>query len=448
MNDIDENIINKHLNNPPEFEYSEKPWVVAKSKLDYERKIKRFALWGFLLGFLLLGILALIGNYWYNKRFQDYKNTINTAEKTTIEKAQLITNIDTVYKEKIIYIHDTLYKTIKITKTISSPYDSRLGYINRNRLSSSIPIPGYNSNSIFSTNRSDIINNRIYGKASLPSGYSALSYSNPILNTKSNNSVSKKQVRINDFDLLLIKLNYLKYKRKIGYSDDYQYQKWLENLAKSVAKEKGTFKYKFNKFMTGFNPVGYEIEGQTGGAYSLTFKKSNIGIFTGLNGKVLFENGLKATIGINWVDYHGEFKAEDINPGDFPNVPNNGDIFDGIYMDNSYWLLPIGIEYHINHNKAIHPYFGIGWAMKFGVEDVIKYEFHDIDTYKEYITNKSIDESMSFKNYWIKTGMEFNWNKKFSNSFELSYYVSNKKYEFNFSKLNYLVLNLNTKYRF
>ncbi len=442
MNDIDGNIIKKQLNNPPEFEFNEKPWIIVKSRLTYDRKLRKVGAFALLSGILLLGLMAIVGNYWYNKKLQIYKNTTNTVDNIRKNRHEIIFNTDTIYKEKIIYIHDTLYKTIKIVKPISPiPTENNIVSLNMHKLN--------NYKSIFSIGRNNFFNNFNYKIGGLPLTLGFTNNSNRI----QNNSIpyyreQNKQSRLNEIERLMFKLNLIKYKRNIGYGQNYQYNKWLNELASKVAKEKRTLKYKMSKFLSGFNEVGYEIEPKIGGVYSLVFKKSNIGLLTGLNSKVLFENGIKAAIGVNWIDYHGEFKAVDIVDGDFPKTPNNGDIFDGIYFDNSYWLLPLGLEYHFNYQKTFHPYIGIGWAMKFGIKDIIKYEFHDIKTYKEYKINKTFDESFDYSNYFLKTGIEYNWNKNYSNSLEFSYYFSNKTYKYNYSKLNNLFLTLNVKYRF
>jgi len=438
MNDVNENIIKKYLTNPPEFEYNEKPWIIAKSRLDYTRKLKRFGLFAIILGALLIGLTAFIGEYWYNKRINDKISINSMSNKQTRNKLDLLTKTDTVYKEKIIYIHDTIYKTIYSIKHVS-PSPSEMVSINlNNRLK---------SKSIFPLRRNFLLDRLSKGKSNSPYSFSSIVYSKPIMSEIPNNS-KNTQHHYSSFEKIPIKLLLLPFNRNLEYGNNYRYNKWINELARKVAKEKGTLKYKINKFVLGFNIVGYEIEPKIGAMYSLSFKKSTLGLFTGINGKALLENGIKFTVGVNWIDFHGEFKAGSISNSDFPEVPNNGDIFDGIYMDYSYWLLPIGVEYHINHSNAFHPYIGIGWAMKFGVTDLIKYEFHDIKTYQEYKINKSFVESNNYNNYWIKSGIVLNWNKKYSNSLEFAYYFGNKSYNYDYLKMNSLILTLNAKYRF
>jgi hypothetical protein len=245
-----------------------------------------------------------------------------------------------------------------------------------------------------------------------------------------------------------IRLNELRYERAIVTIKDYRYNIWLIELARKSEKNRKSLTYKLNKIFTGFSVSGYELEPNIGSLISVALRKNEFNFIAGIDTKVLFHNGLKLVSGLKWSTYNGEFKPGEIEKNDFPPAPENEDIFDGINVNESYFILPVGLEYHFYHSKSIHPYVGLGWALRFGIKNSYEYEFHDIETYKEYNITKVFNKSLESENYWLKSGISYDFNYNFGSAIEASYYFGPNDYKYTHNRLRALIFTLNMHYRF
>ncbi len=450
MYDSFEHRIKEKLSNPPKFKYSDKPLAIAKFKLENNKKLRVLWVFAIIISALFFVSGFLLNNFIYeNNKHKSISHSTSKALNNITKKDFILKN-DTVYKEKIIYIHDTFYEKNFYDK-VNNENNNDFVYGNLVHFSSLVPFPHY-FNSHFSN-----INNKFnfnYYRYIQPSFLSTNFFPNN--NTSSNiysnknimdNSGSKTHDKWNNIAKLSLKTYFLTYNRHFDTSF-FLYLQWLNNLAKEELMKRKSLDFKLKKFFTGFEPAGFEIESMGGGLLSMVFSKPEMSIYTGLNGKVLFHNGTKFTIGVRWISYHGEFKSANIGEYDFPPKPNNKDIYDGIYFDQNYFLVPIGLEYHIRHNRIFNPYIGMGWALKYYVSNLIKYEFHDINTFEEFKITQSLKKPMDYTNYWFKTGVNYSFNRKFGSSLEASYFFSTKKYNYNFLNLNAFSLSLNAYYRF
>ncbi len=444
MNDIDENIIKEKLTNPPDFEYTDKPWIIAKSRLDFNRKLRRYGIYTLAFLFLLTASLVAIGRYWY----------ISKLDKINEERLKLTNKIlpngsnikDTVYQEKIVYVHDTIFKKVYINT------GNKKKSLNRN-LPGFFPVSIYNKNLVGLFYKPDSrlarLNYLNAGSIRIFSGLTAIKKSESIGNlyTKNNTESSENKQKWNPVIKLSTKRLFVKNNPKIINSDDYLYKQWLINLSKKIAKKKNSPSYKLEKMLNGFNVFGYDLGIEGGGLLSLSGVPST-GYVMGISGNLLFENGFKFTTGVKFIINNGEYRTQNISSQDFPPAPDTKDIFDGIYFNSSFWVIPVGFEYHFVKVGKIYPYMGMGWAMKSGTLNTVEYELHDINTFEEYKISNSFNGPVDLNNYWIKTGLNMNFSNRIGSSLEASYLFGTKKYEYNYLKLRSLIFSANVYYRF
>ena len=444
MNDIDENIIKDKLTNPPDFDYSDKPWIIAKSRLDYTRKLRKYGIYTLALLFLLLAFLLAIGSYWYTSKL---KKINEDRLKSTNELFPNNSNTtDTVYREKIVFIHDTIFEKVFVDT------GKKKKSLNRN-LSSPFHVSMYNNNLLnLAKNSGKGIKLSVFSNPAMQGLFTrltAIGNNNILYNplTESNTVKKEKVQRWSQLLKLPLRMSQINYKRKNISISDYLYKKWLADLSNKITKRKNSLSYKLSKALNGFNIFGYEIKGEAGGLISLSGVPST-GYVMGLSGNLLFENGFKFTIGMDFIANQGEYKTQNISSQDFPPAPDTKGIFDGVYFNSSYWLVPVGFEYHFIKIGKIYPYLGIGWIVKSGTLNTLEYELHDINTFKEYKLSNAYHMPADLNNYRIKTGLNINFSDKTGSSLEASYLFGNKKYEYNYQKLRSLMFSAIVYYRF
>lgn len=452
MEDSFEHNIKDTLSNPPEFDFNDKPWIIAKSKIDQELKFRRYGKYLLVLTLLLVALSVLLTSLWYNNIFNGITQSKENSFLQNSKNKQTEVFADTVFKETYVYIHDTVTKTIyvhtepkPVNYAISytpgfsiSPLSLSLSLFANNRFEPSKP--NYFANSDFAKNS----RNAILGINSFNELY--VDYLPASLNSLNTNLKINK---LKNFSELPSKLMMLKSHKKATINDLLLYNKWLRKLTNKVAKEKQTPRYKINRFFNGFKIAGYEIEPSLGTMMSIVLSKPQFGVFTGIDSKILFKNRMKFTAGINWTNFQGEFKVKDISENDFAPVPETNGFYDGLHWDNSYLLLPVGFEYHFVSKNSIYPFLGAGMAIKFNNINTLNYEFHTKDgDFEEYKIIKSFNEPTVVSNYWLKTGLNYDFNYHFGSSFEVSYLWDKNSHDYNFLKMRAFIFALNSHYRF
>jgi len=448
MEDSFEHIIKDKLINHPDFDFNEKSWIVAKSRLDNERKLRKYGIYAFIVAMILATFATLIGKVLYDNRVKELKNKIEILNNKNNQTSLILT--DTIYKDKIVFIHDTLYKTIYTEQNSHDLQDISnlsLGIFSQNQIAfNTVLLRGIGTlNKLSHIGFTELglyrslQNNSILQMNKLSSSNSDLIDD---ISSLDENRFSKNVLK------LPIRFQLINHDLKNRITRDYSYTKWLNDLTRKVVDDKKTLTYKFSKFLTGFKVYGYEVEPLAGSMVSFALNKTEFSFFTGLDTKVLSQNGLKFTAGLRWINYKGEFKAKDIKVNDFPPLPDNVDIFDGIYVSESFWLLPVGIEYQFNHKRKLRPFLGLGWEMRFGILNSYKYEYHDIKTYDEYIIAKDFERAAEFRIYWFKTGLNYDYNYHIGSSVEASYHIGLTNYTYNHDRIKALSFTFNTHYRF
>ncbi len=444
MNDIDENIIKDKLTNPPDFDYNDKPWIIAKSRLDYTRELRKYGIYILAFLFLLTASLLAIGNYWYTSKLKKINdNRLKSTNKVLPNGSNVR---DTVYQEKIVFIHDTIFKKVYVNS------GNKKKSLNRN-LPGFFPVSTYNKNLVSLFYKPDsqpaFLNYLNPGSIRIFSGLTAIKKSDFIDNLYNENNAegSENKQKWNPVIKLSTKRLFVKNNPKIIDTDDYLYKQWLINLSRKIAKKKNSPSYELVKMLNGFNVFGYELGVEGGGLSSLSGVPST-GYVMGISGNLLFENGFKFTTGVKFIINNGEYRTQNISSQDFPPAPDTKDIFDGIYYNSSFWLFPVGFEYHFVKIGKIYPYLGMGWAMKSRALNTVEYELHDINTFEEYKLSNSFRGSVDPNNYWIKTGLNMSFSNRIGSSIEATYLFGTKKYEYNYLKLRSLIFSANVYYRF
>ena len=394
------NNIKDNLNNRPELDFEDSSWLAMQQKMQPEKQksSKRFGIWWWTS---LLVIPLVISNAWM---YQKIEKTNKLVFKTQIQK-------DTIFKTQIIYQIDTVYKERVIQKPTISSLQNSSNYTSKNKIYfKELRSP----KTLFLFEKKSIVNYSMFNNRKMNGNKNDIKNSHPKNNYSDDHRQKNSLASLPSIPLKLLQFNIVPNQLFINQktTQTKKASKWVRNI---------------QRLSSVFRPKEFHLGAGSGLVYPLNgnSEKQN-GESIGLTGNVMFSSNIRLWVNASYFRLHLKTNTLEDDNLNIPliSISNDDLTFENAEADQSHYQFNTGMQYVFNSEKRLRPYLGLGYSIVSIQPYEIEYEYTnpsgaDVIIPRDYSFDGLINQ------LWITNiGLEYHFEKKWYGQIE-GYYQTN-----------------------